>query len=844
MVKASLRSVLSHKLRLTLSAVAVVLGVAFVSGTLVFTDTLNKTFTNLFDQVSSDVTVTKKSAFDAGFEGQGQALPTVPAAFVDKIRDVPGVQAVVGGITVEGVRIIGNDGEVLGSPGAPGLGVDWTESGVPSAVRLVEGNPPATAGEVAIDTVSAKQGGLKVGDRVGLVTPGPRIEATVTGLMKFGNSGNLAGATLAAFDTATAHELLGSPDFTEILVKTADGATQQEVRDRIAATLPGDYEVLTKDQQAAKNSSDIQQGLRFITIFLLVFAFVAVFVGTFLILNTFSMLVAQRTRELALFRAIGASRRQVTLSVLVEALVTGIVGSTFGVLLGIGLAVGLQALFAAVGFEINADSLAIAPRTVIVAYLVGIPVTVFAALFPARRAAKVPPVAAMRDDIAMPVRSLHLRTIIGASMVLVGAVVFGISPLSSGGLSAALLGAGVLGIFVGVAVLSPALSKPVVRTLGAAFPRVFGTVGRLSRENALRNPRRTAATASALMIGLALVGAISVLSASANSSLDRLVDKSVGADFILSDAIGTPFSPQIADSLEGVPGVQSITRQRYAPVQLAGANAFVSALSPGSLDEAVVLDYASGSTAGLEGRGLLVDAKAAEEKGWQVGSTVPATFLSGTRVDLKVGGIYESSPILGQYAVSLDTLMAGGVKPLDSYVLINVADGAEAAAVKRALDAKLAGHPEVALKDQTEFKDQQRGSLNQLLYLIYALLGLAIVIAVLGIVNTLALSVTERTREIGLLRAVGMSRRQLRRMVRLESVVISVFGAVLGLTIGIAFGVALQRVLADDGIDVLRVPVGELIGFLVVAGVVGVLAAVWPARRAARLDVLRAITTE
>src|SRR6266540_1165972 len=272
MLKASLRSVLSHKLRLTLSAVAVVLGVAFVSGTLVFTDTINKTFTNLFDQVSSDVTVTKKSAFDAGFEGQGQPLPTVPAAFVDKIRDVPGVQAVVGGINVEGVRIIGNDGKVLGSPGAPGLGIDWTESGVPSAVRIVEGKPPATAGEVAIDTVSAKQGGLKVGDRVGLVTPGPRIEATVTGLMKFGNSGNLAGATLAAFDTATAHELLGSPDFTEILVKTADGATQQDVRDRIAATLPGDYEVLTKDQQAAKNASDIQQGLRFITIFLLVFA--------------------------------------------------------------------------------------------------------------------------------------------------------------------------------------------------------------------------------------------------------------------------------------------------------------------------------------------------------------------------------------------------------------------------------------------------------------------------------------------------------------------------------------------------------------------------------------------
>jgi putative ABC transport system permease protein len=844
MLKASLRSVLSHKLRLTLSAVAVVLGVAFVAGTLVFTDTINKTFQNLFDQVSSDVTVTKKAAFDATFEGGQQFPSTVPAALVDQISGIPGVEAVVGAITVEGVRVIGPDGKLLGSTVAPGIGVDWTESGVPSPVRLVEGNPPSEPGEVAIDTVTAKQGSLKVGDRVTVITPGPRLQAVVTGVMKFGNSGNLAGATLTAFDPGTAHQLLGSPDFTEILVKTAGGATHQEVRDRIAASLPSGYEVLTKQQQADKNSSDIEQGLQFITIFLLVFAGVAVFVGIFLILNTFSMLVAQRTRELALFRAIGASRRQVTMSVLAEALVTGIVGSTLGVGLGIGLAVGLQALFATFGFDITVDSLQIAPRTIVVAYLVGIPVTVLGALFPARRAAKVPPVAAMRDDIAMPARSLHLRAIVGAVITVVGAAVFAVSPIADGGLSAALLGAGVLGVFVGIAVLSPVLSRPVVRALGAAYPRLFGAVGRLSRENALRNPRRTAATASALMIGLALVGAISVLSASANSSLGRLVDRSVGSDFILSDAFGTPFSPQVADSLEGVDGVASVTRQRYAPVQLDGDTAFMSAMSADSLDEALALDFASGSTAGLAGRGLLVDKSTAAEKGWQVGATVPARFQNGTKLDLKVGGIYDTSPILGPYAVSLETLAAGGVKPLDSYVLINVADGADPASVKRALDAKLASHPEVALKDQTEFKAEQRGSLNQLLYLIYALLGLAIVIAVMGIVNTLALSVTERTREIGLLRAVGMSRRQLRRMVRLESVVISVFGAVLGLTIGVAFGVALQRVLADEGIDVLSVPAGQLVGFLVIAAVVGVLAAVWPARRAARLDVLRAITTE
>jgi len=410
--------------------------------------------------------------------------------------------------------------------------------------------------------------------------------------------------------------------------------------------------------------------------------------------------------------------------------------------------------------------------------------------------------------------------------------------------STMLVGVGIFGIFAGVTTLSPVLSRPFVRVFGAPFSRLFGVVGRLSRANAVRNPRRTAATASALMIGLMLVAMMSVLSASTNSSIDRLVDRSLGADFVVSDAIGTPFSTEVAQRAARVPGVGSVTPQRFAPMQLDGKVVHASAFAPQALDKAVKVDYLTGSSAGLERRGLLVDEKVAAEQGLRIRSTAPVTFHDGTKLTLRVGGTYVSSPLLGPYVVSLDTLEAGGVKPADNWLYIDSETGADTAQVQRALQAELTAFPNVSLRDHSEFKQEQRAQVNQLLYLIYALLALAVVIAVLGIVNTLALSVIERTREIGLLRAVGLARRQLRRMIRLESVVISVFGAVLGLGLGVGFGVALQRVLSDDGIDVLTVPTGTLVGFLAVAGVVGVLAAVWPARRAARLDVLRAITTE
>ncbi|CAN5654155.1 ABC transporter permease [soil metagenome] len=846
MLKATVRTLLTHKLRLALSGLAIVFGVAFVAGTLIFTDTLGKTFEDLFSQTSADVTVTERSNFDATFAGEGQPGRGVPQSVLEAVSAVPGARAAEGQITVEGVQVVGSDGEVVGTAGAPGLGVDWSDTPGLSPLTLLTGSPPQGEGEIAVDSVTAESAKLQVGDGVRVLTPGPTLDVTVVGIFRFGESGNIAGATLTAFERDTAQRVLLRPGFwTGVGLAAEADVSRQELARRVQAVLPDGFDAKTKEQQAEEDAGDIQQGLAFINIFLLVFAGIALFVGSFIILNTFSMLVAQRTRELALLRAIGASRRQVTRSVLLEALVLGIVGATLGLGFGVLLAVGLRALFAVFGLEVPTGALVLAPRTVIASYAVGVLITVVAAYLPARRASRIPPVAALRDDVALPAASMRRRVVGGAALSAAGVALVAAGLAGAGAQPAALVGLGVMAVFIGVALLSPLVSRPVIRILGAPLRR--SAVGRLSVENALRNPRRTAATASALMIGLALVSAMSVLGSSTTSSVDKLIDRSLGGDFVVSNSTQMGFSAQVAADVRDVPGVAAVGEQRFAVAEVAGGQQFVTAVSPEVLDEALAVEFVAGSGAGLNtgsDGGLLVAEQVATDKGWKVGDTVDVTFLTGAPQRLRIGGVFVRNDFLGTHVISLTTLTANGGSNRDNFVYVALENGADAAAVGSALDAKVAAFPNVELKDQTEFKDEQRNQINQLLSLIYALLVLAVIIAVLGIVNTLALSVIERTREIGLLRAVGMSRRQLRRMIRRESVVISLFGALLGLTLGIAFGIALQRVLAAEGIDVLSIPVPSLIVFLLLAGLIGVLAALWPARRAARLDVLRAVTTE
>ncbi|MGS0687913.1 ABC transporter permease [Nakamurella sp. GG22] len=833
-----------------MSAFAIVLGVAFVAGTFVFTDTLGSSFTDLFRQTAPDVTVRPAQAAAASSGGfTGSDTRTVPADVIPELEDLPGVDRVDGNVTDQGTYIIGIDGKVVGTGGgAPGIGGNYTDT--PSAdgtavITITQGAAPSGPGELVIDDKSAASSGYQIGDTVRLVTTGaePSVTGKLVGTVRFGESGNLIGATLALFDTRTAQELyLGGADVFNDVAVTGDGSIDNvALRDEVAAVLQPEFEAVDSEQIATENQDQLQQGLSFITTFLLVFAAVALVVGTFLILNTFSIIVAQRTRELALFRALGASKAQVTRSVLLEALVVGLVGATVGLALGFALAAGLKALFGAIGLDLGEAGLVFEPRTAIAAYAVGVIVTLLAAYLPARKAAKVPPVAAMRDDVSIPESSLHRRLLGGVALTVLGAGLMVWALAFDGGLQP--LGGGVLAVFIGVALLSPVIGKPIVTAIAGGYPRLFGTVGLLARENARRNPRRTAATASALMIGLALVTTMAILGQSTKSSVDELVDSGLKADYVVSNAIQAPFSAAVAPEVAEVDGVAAAVPFRFSAVELKGEQVFVSSFDAPAMSEMVAIDLQSGSLeTGADG--MLVTSDRAATEGWSVGDTVTVDFPAGPAA-LKVSGIIAASQFIGaDLVLPPAALEKGGIAPVDSIVYVKRAGDADAAATLAGINAVLADLPTVSVKDQDQFAEQQRAPVDQLLGIIYALLGLAVIIAVLGIVNTLALSVIERTREVGLLRAVGMSRRQLRSMIRLESVAISVLGAVLGILLGLIFGISLQQAISDQGITVLNVPVVQLLIFVVLAGIVGVLAAVWPARRAARMDVLRAITAE
>ncbi len=850
MLRNSLRNLAAHKLRFGLSALAIVLGVAFVAGTLVFTDTLKQTFDALFKATSADVTVTKQAAFDTGLVGTGASggQLLVPSSLVGEVRTVDGVAAAEGYVQSEGVYVLDRDGKVVQTGGAPGIGVSWTSDPKLTGMHLVTGTGPRSADEVALDTHTVDKTGYRLGDTIRVLTPSGAVTEKLVGTFRFGDTGGLAGASLTAFETRTAQQLFGKPGaYSGISVLADDSVSQPQLKQRIIPVVGSGYDVRTKDEQAKKASTDIAQGLRFVNIFLLVFAGIALFVGSFIILNTFSMLVVQRGRELALLRALGASRRQVTRSVLAEAVVLGLLGSTVGLGTGYGIAALLRAIFGRFGLTLD-GALVFQTRTVVVAYAVGVLVTVVAAYFPARRASKVPPVAAMRDDVTLPERSLHRRTLIGTLLSVAGlvALVAGVASTNdkSPGRAALLVGIGGYGLVIGSIVLAPALSRPFVRLAGGLLPRLWGRPGVMARENALRNPRRTAATASALMIGLTLVTAFSVLGSSTTKSVDSLIDNSLGSDFVVSSSVGQPFTTEVAKRVGAVPGVASVAQQRFGVAKVAGKRTGINAVSTDALGRTLKVDWVAGSAAGLAQNGIIIDQPTADQRHLSVGESVPVLFQNGTQLDLRVTGIYKAFAPLSGYAVAIPTFERAGGTAQDQLLYVDLATGASVATVRPQLEKVVADYPVVSLKDHTQFKDEQKAQVNQLLIIIYALLVLSILIAVLGIVNTLALSVVERTREIGLLRAIGMSRTQLRRMVRLESVVISLFGAVLGVVLGLAFGIALTHTLQSTGIDQLAVPTGRLAVFVVVAGLVGVLAAIWPARRAARLDVLTAIVTE
>ena len=847
MLRATLKSLLSRKLRLVLSGLAVVLGVMAVSGALVVTDTLGRGFDSLFQTVFADldVQVTGARAVGAADASQDPVNALIPASVVDTVKAVPGVRKAQGSIFEPGARAIGPDGKPIVSNGPPSFGVDWQGEG--GLIELRSGRGPRAPDEVAINAGLAKTGNFTAGDRIDILTPAGRRTFTLVGVFGYtGDRDSFGGETRVAFTEPVAQQLmLGRTGvFSGVDAEAADGVSQDELRDRIAAALGAGYTVRTGQEVADEQAAALGEFIGVIRSVLLGFAGVALLVGVFLILNTFSIVLAQRTRELALLRSLGASRGQVIRSVLVEAVVIGVIASTLGLAAGFGVAALLKMLMESQsGANLPIDGLTTPVSAVVAAYAVGIVVTVVAALLPAFRASRIPPIAAMRDA-ATPDKPLTALTAAGSVMAVAGVTTVGVALFGDAGLWALL--AGVLLTFVGVAMLTPVIARPVVSLLGAVLS--WSVPGKLGRHNSARNPRRTAITASALMIGAALVTGVSVVASSLTASIERLVTEDLGAELVIS---GPPssgnapasFDPAVIDAASKVPGVAEAVAVRTDAAQLGTDVTPVVAADLPALTTVFKLRATDGSLRALKSGEIAVDDEFAADHDLTVGSTVPLTIPRASQRDYTVVGVYEQTDLIPGPVLSVaDAAAFRSPRATGGY--LTLADGADADAVAAQVGALLADEPEVSVQDRSDFAAQQTSQVDTVVLMLYILLGLAIVIAVLGIVNTLALSIVERTRELGLLRAIGARRGQVRLMVVVESVVIAVFGALLGMAVGSGLGAAAVRALKDQGIPELSLPWASMGVFLALAVAVGLLAAAIPAVRASRINILDAISYE
>lgn len=848
MFKLTLRNLAANRRRLVSTFLGVLLGVAFLAGTLVLRDTVTRTFDELFADVNEGTDAWVRS--DAEIGGQfGSSRARIDESLVDTVAGVDGVRVAQG--TVQGfAQIVGSDGEPIGNPaqGAPTFGGNWTDVDELNPFNLAEGRPPKGNDEVVIDKKSADDGKLDVGDGTTVVTPTGPVAVEVVGIARFGEADSPGGASFALFTLKTAQRYVAQPGKLDAVAVVADdGVTERALVGRVEAVLPADTEAITGDALTKENQDDIQQGVGVFTSFLTSFAGIALLVTTFSIYNTFSIIVAQRTRQMALLRAIGASRGQTLGSVLMEALGIGALASVLGLVIGVGVAGLLKGLLAAFGFDIPAGGTVLSSATVITCLVVGIVVTVVAALVPAVKAARVPPIAVMREVAVESSRPSKLRVVLGLLITAFGIlqVVAGLFADTPGeALKAIGFGAAIL--IISTLVLGPVMARPITSLLARPVQAARGITGRLARENAMRNPKRTAGSASALLIGVAVVALFTVFAASVKSSAEDQIERSFGGDLVIdSGTMGVSgFSPAFAKEVNELPELAGATGLGFGGINIEDDDKFVAVVDPATVEGVFDLDVAEGSLTELDEDGVGISDDIAVDKGYRIGTELAARYPDGAKATLRVVAIYRSQDVAGNWTVGRPAYAAHALNDVDAIVLAQLADGVSLTDGKRAVEAVAGAYPGAEVQDRAEFTKSQTAQIDLILGLVYTMLALAIIIALLGIANTLSLSVFERTRELGLLRAVGMTRGQLRSTVRWESVVISTFGAVGGLGLGVFLGWALVRGAGKGGFTTFTLPVGSLLGVLVIAALAGVVAGLRAASKAAKLDVLHAIGAE
>jgi len=848
MSKVALRGLAQRKLRAFVTALAVLLGVAFIAGSYVLTDTINRSFDDIFTEAyaGTDVAVSPSTT------GQGEEidLPPFSADVLDQVRQVDGVEKAAGGI-FSTIRFVDEEGEPISAAFAP----EFVSSVSPApfeTLTYTAGHPPRSAAEASIDESTAEREDYEIGDTLRIAAPAGVEDYEIVGLQRLGSTSS-GGSSTAQLTLEEAQRLTDKEgELDGVSVQAADGVSPTELAGRIDQVLPRRLTVETGVQAAARQAQDIKDDLSFFRVVLLVFGGVALLVGSFLIFNTFSITVAQRIRELGMLRTLGATRGQILRGMILEATIIGLLGSLLGVLAGIGFAGGLNAVFKSFGIDLPNTGTVIATRTIVLSLVVGMVVTLAAALTPALRATRVSPMAALLEA-ELPEGHARGRIFAGfAALLTVGGIAMTCIGLFGGlesNAAAGLVGGGAVATLFGVSMFSPRLVRPLASVAGWPLEKLRGITGRLARENAVRKPGRTAVTAAALMIGLAVVVFVTVFAAGISASVGNAIDRNFQGDVVLQNTDGfSPISSGAGREAEQVDGVRTVSSLSFGGGVYEGKDIRISAVDPATVSDVLSLDWEEGSPdtlSELSGRGAVLDDAWATSNDLEPGDPVAVRTPLESDVRLTVAGtVKDNADLLGNVVVSEQTLRDdfGGREP--SMTLVRLEEGANPDAVQEQIARRVDERfPTVDTLNQQELKDNQEEQIQQLVAFFYVLLALAVVISLLGIVTTLALSIHERTRELGMLRAVGMSRRQVRTLVRYEAVITALIGAILGTVLGVIFATLVSQPLADEGFE-LSYPFGTLIILLVLAALAGVIAAIWPARRAARLDLLRALAYE